>query len=87
VDRDNRTLSRPFLFGKILFLTVKKRGLKCGDTICLGNGVLCLFIDAVSSPVCMSSSGEVMSTIGLGRDVEWSDRGLFEIVRSLVDVL
>lgn len=47
----------------------------------------CLFIDAVSSFVSMSSSGEVSSTSGLGRDVEWSDRGLFEMVRSLVGVL
>ena len=56
----------PYIFGKVLFLTVKKCGIKCCDTICLGNGV-CLFIDAISSSVCMSWSDEVRSIVGLGR--------------------
>lgn len=44
---------------------------------------LCLFIDAVSNSNCMSSGGKVMSKIALGKDEEWSDCGLFEMVRSL----
>ena len=56
----------PYIFGKIVFLTVRKCGIKCCDKICLGNGVcVCLFVDAASSSVCVSWSGEVMSTIGL----------------------